>query len=92
MTHSFISQTLSYTDNGTPLRSCWCYVGGEVAAGCDQGRFPSRDSLPNGLEMWEGYRVKGVMHVGLGRSMKGLMNRFAWAGWRAGIAICGLVR
>lgn len=71
MTHSFISQTLSYTDNGTPLRSCWFYVGGELAAGCDQGRFPSRDSLPNGLEMWEGYRVKGVMHVGLGRRHEG---------------------
>lgn len=32
------------------------------------------------------------MQMGLGRSLKGLVNRFAWVRWRAGIATYGLVR
>lgn len=49
---------------------------------CNQGRRPGRDSIPNGLEVGEGYRV---LHMGL-------VNRFAWVGWRAGVASCRLVR
>lgn len=49
---------------------------------CNQGRLPSRDSRPNGLETRESYRVLYV----------GLVNRFAWVGWRAGVATCRLVR
>lgn len=59
---------------------------------CNQYALPSRDGVPNGLEIGEGYQVKGVLLMGLGRSMKGLVNRFAWVRWRAGIATYGLIR
>lgn len=59
---------------------------------CNQDTLPSRHCVPNGLEIGEGCGVKGVLQMGLGRSMKGLVNRFAWVGWRAGIATYGLVR